>query len=134
TVNPDLGISAEQIPDSSFDEGVNSASYFVADPGNYSASWQATASGDVTLKVRTYANGDEAGLSTTPPIAVSSGAVLSIAYGQPTPLSDLQVSVDDNGDGVNDRTVTFGPALSGAAADDTEPPVSAVSVTRYQDP
>lgn len=132
-LNPDLGISTEQIPDSSFDEGIGSSSYFVADAGTYSGTWDATGSGDVSFKVRTYAGGDVAGMSTTPAIHVAAGAVLSLAYGQPSPLSVLQLTVDDNADGIPDRSIPFGPALSGASADDSIPPVSSVSVVRYQD-
>ena len=72
-------------------------------------------------------------LAASPPITVKQGAVLSLAYAQPQDFSLLQLYVDDNGDGIVDRTIPFEPPVQGDAVDDTTPPTSTVQLDHFVD-
>ncbi len=72
-------------------------------------------------------------LAASPPITVKQGAVLLLAYAQPQDFSLLQLYVDDNGDGIVDRTIPFEPPVQGDAVDDTTPPTSTVQLDHFVD-
>jgi hypothetical protein len=93
----------------------------------------ATADGQVSLQVSTYGGDAVTQLAVSPPISVKQGAVLSVSYAQPQDLSLLSLTVDDNGDGVADRTIPFEQPVQDAAVDDTTPPTSSVQVDHFVD-
>ena len=87
----------------------------------------------MSLQLSTYSGDAVAQLAVSPPITVQRGAVLSVSYAQPQDLSLLSLTVDDNGDGVADRTIPFEQPVQEAAVDDTTPPTSSVQVDHFVD-
>jgi Lecithin:cholesterol acyltransferase/Bacterial pre-peptidase C-terminal domain len=125
---PDGSLSVQQIPDARFDQGLNSESFFFQDAGDLKGTWVATATGEVQLKLRSYAGDTVTGTVASPPVDVQSGAVITL--GLSPAFSALQLQVDDDGNGTVDRTIPFGPPVSGAAALDLTPPTSTVHVDK----
>jgi hypothetical protein len=113
-----------------YDEGLNSESFFFPSDGDFSGQWVATDAGDIQLKLRTYGGATVTGTVSSPPVEVQPGAVITLGLSVPAALSTLQLQVDDNGDGTVDRTIPFGPPVTGDAALDFDPPTSVVHVTK----
>ncbi|HZC30703.1 MAG TPA: PPC domain-containing protein, partial [Gaiellaceae bacterium] len=111
----------EQIPESTFEQALNTDSAFVTDFGAYHAVITATGSGPLRVIARSYADGAVTGQATFYLPDAPSGAILTLDYAAPTTLDQLRLQVDLNGDGTVDETLA--PYTAGAAAD-TSPPTT----------
>jgi hypothetical protein len=128
--DPQLEISVEGIPRSSYADGEGVSQVFTIDDGSLQGSWTVQEAGEAALQVRRYEDGNAATVAAALPFAVSAGARVGLAYAQPTAWANLRATVDDNGDGSVDRTIPFGPPLSGDAAEDVESPTSTITVQK----
>lgn len=135
TTDPVTETAEVGIPGSNFAPSDGGSDYFTTADATLHGSFTATADGQVSLELRTYADDAVAALAVSPPITVQQGAIVSIDYGQPEDLSVAQLSVDDNADGVVDRTIPFEQPVGGDVAEaDTTPPTSSVQVEHYLGP
>jgi pimeloyl-ACP methyl ester carboxylesterase len=122
--------STIDIPGSSYDDGNGVALTFLT-TGSATGRWTASSTGEVRITLRGYANDAVTKTVPFPPFAVGAGAVITLGS-VGVPLGTVpSLSIDDNADGVADRTIAPRPAIAGAAAADTTPPTSAVTVTHY---
>jgi hypothetical protein len=128
TVEADLAVTG--IGGSTFSASDDSADYATTADGAFMGTFTATDDGQVRLRLARYDADGVLGSAVSPAIAVKKGAVLAIAYSQPSGLSVQQVQVDDNGDGVVDRAVPFLQPIGIGAAEDATPPVASVDVHR----
>jgi hypothetical protein len=120
------------IDGSNFAGTADSADYATTVDASLSGTFTAAADGQVSLQVSTYGGDAVSQLAVSPPVSVKQGAILSLAYAQPQDLSLLSMTVDDNADGVVDRTIPFEQPLQDAAAlEDTTPPTSSVTVDHF---
>jgi hypothetical protein len=105
--------------------------YFLPCSDSYHGAWTVTRRDmDTFVTVRDFVEESVVTVATTGPIDVRLGALLTMDFTRPVQWSSLVVRIDDNADGVVDRTVPFLPPVSGAGADDDIPPTSSVSVKR----
>jgi len=128
------GVALLEIPGAVFNQATDTASSFVTLDGTYQGVWTATADGELQLVVRDYVDDAIEAVVSSPRIAVTAGAVLTLVVNRPTDLATLALAVDDNGDGTVDRTITFRPPVAGTAAADLTPPVSQVTLQKSFDP
>ncbi|HET8607092.1 MAG TPA: nidogen-like domain-containing protein [Gaiellaceae bacterium] len=126
--------AADDIPGSAFDASDGAATASVTGDGVYTGTWTATGDGDARLQVQVYDDDQIVGTAVSPTVTLQAGAILHAVVSRPGPLDGLVLQVDDDGNGTVDRTLPFGPALAGAAANDLTPPTSTVSVTHYTAP
>jgi pimeloyl-ACP methyl ester carboxylesterase len=131
TIDPVQDVSVVNIPGSSFDPADGSASYVVTNDAQLQGTFTAAADGPVSLEVHRYADDNLVETAVLPRTDVKAGAVVSLAYARPQDLSLLQATIDDDGNGTVDRTVSFLPPVSGDAAEDDTPPTSTVTVTHF---
>jgi hypothetical protein len=116
----DPGLSyLQQIPDSTFEQAMNTDSAFVVDGGNYHAAITTTDSGPLRVSARAYANGAVSEVATFYLADVPAGAVLTLDYSPAMAPDQLRLQVDLNGDGTVDETLS--PSTTTAAGDTTPP-------------
>ncbi len=125
-----LKLAVENIPLSQYDAGTEYSSTVLQRDGDYEGTWRATEDGEVKFRLRTYADNDVSRLVAFPPLEVRSGAVLTMSLHLPGIDPAPALRIDDDGNGVVDRTVPAFAPVTGPAILDVTPPEAVGVVTR----
>ncbi len=123
-------VEIEGIDGGSYVTAPESVSFSFTNNDDYRGTWMATQTGEVVFLVRTY-EGGPAAVASTRPFVVAAGAGLALGFSHPADPFDAAVEIDDDGDGIPDRSVPFDVTVSGPGAADTIAPTSAVAVRRF---
>jgi hypothetical protein len=134
SLDPDGQTGGTGIDGSSFNQYDGGATYSVSDDApSLTGSFRATEAGTGRIQLHLYGGGSFVQTVVSPNLELQQGTVVTVAYGQPTDASLLQVQIDDDGDGTVDRTVPFLEPTGTAGAEDETPPTSVVHVAHYVD-
>jgi len=127
------GIERVDAPHGSFDATGDGGHFFLRATGPHRGAWTAVRDGEVTFVVRDYAGDEVEATAATFPVVVRKGATIMLHLSAPAELGSLELVVDEDGDGRDDRTVPFGAPVVGPAASDMLQPVSRVEVEHVGD-
>jgi pimeloyl-ACP methyl ester carboxylesterase len=125
------GFGVNEIGSSVYSPSDDAVDYATTNDATLEGTFIASSAGQVSLQFARYDADGVAALAVSPPLSVQSGAILTLAYGQPQDLSVAQVQVDDNGDGIVDRRVPFEQPIGSPGADDATPPTSAAHIDHF---
>ena len=103
-------------------------SYFLHDSGAYEGKWLARSDGDVVLRENANENGTITSSIVSLPFHVAKGATFSMTFSVGATLSAATIAIDDNSDGVTDRTVPFSTPVSGDSLSDRTGPTVTLNV------
>lgn len=116
------------VPGSSAVLGEASANVFLTQQDRYRTTLVATADGDVTLRLGTYAGDGVAQVRSLDPVHVTRGSRLMFDLAAPVHRGTVQVTIDEDGDGRLDRRERVRPAVARSAARDRSAPKAAVAL------
>lgn len=125
--HPDLpSVALQRIPGGFYNSISDWQSFFLNEEGSYDAKLEVIGKGSTKLAVKTYAesqvNGQAIFLINAP-----AGANLQVGFSTGQNLGDLQLRLDEDGNGTVDREVAPDSIATGAAASDIEPPETLAS-------
>ncbi len=118
--------AVDSIPHGSHTAIGDTQSFFLNDDGTYQSTLRVTGDGTIRLRVRTYAGNQLDGQSVfhvNPP----AGALLRLGFATGQDLAGLRLQIDRDADGTVDQELAPDSTVTGAAADDTQPPATEVA-------
>lgn len=107
-------------------------SYFLDTAGDYQGKWIAREDGDIVLRQNANLNGTITSTMVSMPFHVAKDATFSLMLPVAGELLPATIEIDDDSDGLVDRTVSFSDPVSGDAASDRTPPTLEIDVKRVR--
>ena len=107
-------------------------SFWTQEDDTYSANLTARSEADAVLTLASWSDDQVATLRSTSTVHLPKNARVTFTYTQPlSTTGQITANIDDNADGLIDRTEAFGPAVTGAGTDDEEPPATTTTTAPF---